>query len=71
MGEANQLRQIEQTTGALDGVRGAEDGIDRIRRGFATLGFEQMAFHVFEQIPAFGQESLHQLVHVHARVTIR
>src|SRR5207244_13515696 len=69
MRERNDVIKAEQTRRTLDGVRGAEDRIDRVRLRIEPGAFdrEQRAFHVLQQLAAFNDEGLQWLIEIHEK----
>jgi hypothetical protein len=65
MGEGHHRFQVKQAGRALDGVGGAEDGVDQVVLVFGLLHGQQGGFHVLQQFAAFGNEGVQGLVDVH------
>ena len=68
MGERHHMVQVEETGRPLDGVGGAEDGVDGLGEISGRLDLEQAALHVLEHLAALDDEGLNEVVEVHEPV---
>ncbi|OIQ78040.1 hypothetical protein GALL_402550 [mine drainage metagenome] len=66
VGEADDAVQPEQPGGALDGVRGAEQGVDALVIVTLGLGLQlhQPPFHALQQFLRLDDEGLQRLPHL-------
>ncbi|OIQ75792.1 putative FAD-linked oxidoreductase [mine drainage metagenome] len=66
MGDIRHVGEAESAAAALDGMRGAENGVHFLGVGRIDVHFEQQAFHFCQVFRTFVEEHLVELAHVYA-----
>jgi hypothetical protein len=69
--ECDDVVEFEDACGALDRVRGAKHGVERLRVVGSLLQTQQPLLHRIEQLAALRDESLQTRLHFHQRFSLR
>lgn len=65
MGKGDEVIETEGPCPTLDGMNGAEDGIDGFRIAVAIIQFQETGFQFGELLLALLEENLFDFVHIH------
>ncbi|MND28961.1 hypothetical protein D3C80_194590 [compost metagenome] len=67
MGKGHELFQTECTGTTLDGMNGAENGVDRLGIAIPIVQLEKTGFQFSELLFAFLKKDLFDFVHIHRK----